>query len=805
MRSELRSTWRAVTLVVVLAAVGGGCALTALAGGRRTQTAMRRFVAYNQPEDASVFFDPTPGIAGRVLASPEVARTMRTPFLMVSPDPSKLSATGVFGAADDNALRTVERPMLLQGRLAARDSTEEVVVNDMAARQSHLDVGSQVTLYAFSREQVDKVSANGFLGTGPPAGPHFSVRVVGVVRQPNDIAIVPTHQGETFDATGSLYTTPAFVHHYARVIGIPFEQLPGNEIVRVQLRHGRFDLRAFTDDVTRIGRGHVQLLPGSDIRIAAAAVQRGTGVETIALWIFAALAAIATVILVALNVARMLRTDAPEHARLAALGLTKGQLFAVALARPALIAVAGSVLAVAFAIAASPLTPIGIARQAELHPGIAVNVAVLLAGFAALVLVLMGCAIVAALASTRSAIGHRRARRARHGARASEVLSRAGWGPAASLGVGSVWAPSDGGATPRRVAIVAIALATAGVAAAATFGTSLAHLVASPKQQGWNFDVIVGNPNDQSDQVARDAPVLARNRFVGGFSSIASPPETPTIDGHSVFLAGIEQRKGDVAPVILQGRFVRAPDEIVLGHRSLRALGKHLGDQVTVVAGPRRVTMRITGVMLGLSAGSVFNGRLDEGGTVTLAGLKRLEPQAFVTFFVVRFAPGVDRGAALASVEKDFGPVVLRHVPAQDVQNLVRVDALPGLLAALLVLLAVATLTHNLVASVRRGRRELATLKAIGFARAQLAMTVLWQTWALALIGVVVGIPAGVLLGRWAWRFVATQIGSVQQAAVPIAAVGIAVVVAAIIATVAAVVPALLAARVQPAAALRQE
>src|SRR5207302_10014249 len=125
-----------VMLVVVLVAVGGGCVLTALAGARRTQTAMRRFVAYNQPEDASLFFDQTPGIAARVMALPEVARSMRTPFLMVSTDPAKLGTTGVFGASDENALRTIERPMLLRGRLAARDSAEEAIVNDRAERQA---------------------------------------------------------------------------------------------------------------------------------------------------------------------------------------------------------------------------------------------------------------------------------------------------------------------------------------------------------------------------------------------------------------------------------------------------------------------------------------------------------------------------------------------------------------------------------------------------------------------------------------------------------------------------------------------
>ena len=99
-RSELRSTWRATVLLALLFAIGGGCALTAFAGARRTQTAMPRFVAYNRPEDVSLFFPPSPEIAARVLALPEVAQTRRTPFLMVSTDPSKFGSTVVFGAAE---------------------------------------------------------------------------------------------------------------------------------------------------------------------------------------------------------------------------------------------------------------------------------------------------------------------------------------------------------------------------------------------------------------------------------------------------------------------------------------------------------------------------------------------------------------------------------------------------------------------------------------------------------------------------------------------------------------------------------
>ena len=83
--------------------------------------------------------------------------------------------------------------------------------------------------------------------------------------------------------------------------------------------------------------------------------------------------------------------ETPEHLRLSVLGMTRRQRFAVALARPLVIAVGGSVGAVFVAVALSPLTPIGLARQAELDPGLALNVAILGAGFVALVVVLIVC------------------------------------------------------------------------------------------------------------------------------------------------------------------------------------------------------------------------------------------------------------------------------------------------------------------------------------------------------------------------------------------------------------------------------
>jgi ABC-type antimicrobial peptide transport system permease subunit len=130
---------------------------------------------------------------------------------------------------------------------------------------------------------------------------------------------------------------------------------------------------------------------------------------------------------------------------------------------------------------------------------------------------------------------------------------------------------------------------------------------------------------------------------------------------------------------------------------------------------------------------------------------------------------------------------------------------LPALLAALVVLLAAATLAHNLFTSVYRRRRAFATLKALGLQRSQIVRSVFWQTGALTICGIVLGVPAGMVVGRSAWRFVADQIGSVQPPVVPLGLVGASVAGAMLVGGIIAITPAVQAARTRAARILRDE
>jgi ABC-type lipoprotein release transport system permease subunit len=140
-----------------------------------------------------------------------------------------------------------------------------------------------------------------------------------------------------------------------------------------------------------------------------------------------------------------------------------------------------------------------------------------------------------------------------------------------------------------------------------------------------------------------------------------------------------------------------------------------------------------------------------------------------------------------------------------DIQAYAGVRSTPLVLAGLLALLGIGVLAHLLVTSVRARRRDLAVLKTLGSSRRQVGATVAWQATTLAGLALVIGIPLGIVAGRWTWRGFADDLGVVATVAVPglaflaIAVVGIA------LANLIAAFPARTAARTSAAVVLRSE
>jgi ABC-type lipoprotein release transport system permease subunit len=133
------------------------------------------------------------------------------------------------------------------------------------------------------------------------------------------------------------------------------------------------------------------------------------------------------------------------------------------------------------------------------------------------------------------------------------------------------------------------------------------------------------------------------------------------------------------------------------------------------------------------------------------------------------------------------------------------VGSTPIVLAAALALGAIVALAFTLVASVRRRRRDLALLKALGFTPRQLARVVAWQATVTALAGVIVGVPLGVLIGRQLWTLFARSINAVPDPTVPTVSVILVVLGSLIFANLVATIPGRVAARTSTALALRAE
>ena len=80
-----------------------------------------------------------------------------------------------------------------------------------------------------------------------------------------------------------------------------------------------------------------------------------------------------------------------------------------------------------------------------------------------------------------------------------------------------------------------------------------------------------------------------------------------------------------------------------------------------------------------------------------------------------------------------------------------------------------------------------------------------WEATTLGLVGLAVGIPAGVVLGALTWRVVADGLGVAAGSTIPFVALALTAVATLVLVNVIAFLPARAAANCRPAVALRSE
>jgi hypothetical protein len=182
-------------------------------------------------------------------------------------------------------------------------------------------------------------------------------------------------------------------------------------------------------------------------------------------------------------------------------------------------------------------------------------------------------------------------------------------------------------------------------------------------------------------------------------------------------------------------------------------------------------------------------------------------------FVLIRYRPGTGLRAAAgrlaATVTRAGCPQGTCLLAADqrpgEIRNYAGVRDTPLVLGLVLAALAVGTLTQVLLTGVRRRRRDLAVLKTLGMLRRQVQAVVVWQAVALASAALAVGLPLGVVAGRWSWAVFARSAGVAADASVPAALVLAAVPATLLAAVLIAGGPGRAAARIRPAAILRAE
>ena len=302
-----------------------------------------------------------------------------------------------------------------------------------------------------------------------------------------------------------------------------------------------------------------------------------------------------------------------------------------------------------------------------------------------------------------------------------------------------------GGSVPVRAACAGAAVGIIGVIAALVFSASLDSLVASPGRFGAPWQFVVQDTTSNTPCGSGDYG-LARHDGIADLTELCT--QQIDIAGRPIAALTFARRAGDpLTPVVVAGRLPVTTREIALGAKTLAALHRHIGDHVTITRGRVTRHYRIVGraVLPTLTAAE----DLGDGAVFTSVGYAPLFDQnLFSRYFVGRYATGIAPTSVRRSVDAipQLGPVTAPPVPSE-IARLRQIGWLPTALALLLGTLGLIAVGHALVTAVRRRRREFAVLKTLGFDRRQVRATVGWQATTLAVIGLVPGVPLGLLAG----------------------------------------------------------
>lgn len=739
--ADLRARWRSYLLLLVLVGFLGAIVLGALGGARRTASAYAR--SREASLEADVGVEVAPEYHAAVSSLPQVAAAAAVSyFFVVLPGVDSAELLSI-ASVDEQFGSSVDRPVFRSGRPANPDAAGEVVINPVLAERLDLQVGSVFELASLSPGQLEPL----FAGTdpGPPAGPTVEAVVTGIFQ---DLASSPP----------SMLLTPAFARTYGSTIG------HFDDLLEVRLRNGEADVDAFAAGVARVVPESAEVVVESASE-AIESVQRATRVQAIGLAVVGAIAAIGGGLALGALTHRQVRSGAARHDELRALGMTSSLRTAAAAGPSVAAACLGAVVAAALACATSGLMPVGLARQAEPDPGVRADWLVLLVGVAVIASVI---SLVAVLAGRPQVVRSRGS----EPLRSRPAIAAFGGQASPTRAVGLSLALPARGHRGGRLGVLAAILGVGGVLAALVVGAGLDWVGHDASVYGVRWDTTL-LPADRLD-ASGIAASLASDPAVASTATI--DVGTARLDDRALSAYALE---GPGAAQLLSPEEGRAPvgsHEILVGRATLARLGVQLGDTLTIdrLEGrqEREVTIVGWGVFPEITDPDVQDsdsGRFDDFALfVEATGMPSFNGADDVPLEVVavRWRPGTDvtRRAAIARSES----TELRVIRPEVLDNLVRVSAIPSVIAALVGALGAIVVAYGANVALLHRRHDLAVLRALGLGGRQLRSIGLWQLGTLGIAGLIGGIPLGIAAGRVAWRVTTSGSGVVDATPWPL-------------------------------------
>jgi hypothetical protein len=829
LRTNFARRWSSYLAIALLIGLVGGVSIGSIAAARRTDSSFNVFLKSTNPSDMSVLL-PGPNLTSHLARLPLVRHVAAVQFFLAGFTAGANGGPRLTGGIGDGDVSPVgslgaeyfrqDKLAVIQGRMSDPRKANEMVMTANAEHLMDLHVGQAVPMVFYT---IPQTSLPGWPNKVKPAL-RITEHLVGTVVLNSQVVL---DEVDLYPAL--MFFTPALTR--------PFVVANGNYLdYDLQLDHG-------ARSVTKVELEIIKALPKgttytfhvtSDV---VAQVNRSIEPEGIALSVFGLIAALAALVITGGLLARTLSNDDGDFEVLRALGAAPKTVVVAGVLGVMSAVVAGSVLALIVGVALSPLGPIGPVRAVYPHGGIGFDWTVLGPAFACFVLALGGAATWLAQRRSKRSTVRTRQLVAPVGSRLANVLARAGLALTGVTGVRFALEPGrDRDAVPIRSALVGAVLAVTIVVATLTFGSGLSTLISHPSLYGWNWSLALTGDQDVPPQ---STALLSHSPLVASWSGVNYA--NIQIDGLTV-PALIAKNHATVAPPLLSGHEVDASNQIVLGAQTMAELHKHLGDTVLgsygapqdapVYVPPTKLTIVGTATFPAVGASLSMHPSMGVGAVIP----QGVQPAAMKKFLAlpsptlngpklvfVRLRPGVSATAgeallkkaaaagnrALAALPNGLGggdsvAILGVQYPAE-IENYRTIGDTPAVLALALAAGAMAALGFTLSTSVRRRRRDLAMLRALGFTGGQLRSVVVWQASANGLVGVVAGVPIGILLGRWLWTLFARHIDAVPEPTVPVLSVVIVAAVTMVLVNVVAARPGRSAAHTSTARVLRGE